>query len=92
MTLKVFILQLCPGGPFLYWFGPQPRICLLDYESVRQVLFNKSGHFFKIDAHPTILALLGKGLVLVEGTDWVRHRRVVNPAFAMDKLKVIMIT
>jgi len=78
------------GGPFLYWFGAQPRICLLDYESVRQVLFNKSGHFFKNDAHPTILALLGKGLILVEGTDWVRHRRVVNPAFAMDKLKVII--
>ncbi|KAG0550967.1 hypothetical protein BDA96_01G383400 [Sorghum bicolor] len=80
------------GGPFLYWFGPQPRICLLDYESVRQVLFNKSGHFFKNDAHPTILAMLGKGLVLVEGTDWVRHRRVVNPAFAMDKLKMMTAT
>jgi PHYB activation tagged suppressor 1 len=35
--------------------------------------------------------MIGKGLVLVEGPDWVRHRRVVNPAFAMDKLKVIMI-
>jgi cytochrome P450 family 709 len=68
--------------------GPRPRVCLFDYESVRQVLFNKSGHFFKDDAHPTILAMLGKGLVLVEGTDWVRHRRVVNPAFGMDKLKV----
>ncbi|XP_066350530.1 cytochrome P450 709B2-like [Miscanthus floridulus] len=80
------------GGPFLYWFGAQPRICLLDYESVRQVLFNKSGHFFKSDVHPTFLAMLGKGLVLVEGTDWVRHRRVVNPAFAMDKLKMMTTT
>ncbi|CAN6300770.1 unnamed protein product [Urochloa humidicola] len=58
------------GAPFLYWFGPQPRICLFDYESVRQVLWNKSGHITKADAHPTILALLGKGLVFVEGTDW----------------------
>ncbi|PWZ24401.1 Phosphatidylinositol 4-phosphate 5-kinase 1 [Zea mays] len=70
--------------------GPRPRVCLFDYESVRQVLFNKFGHFFKDDAHPTILAMLDKGLVLVEGTDWVRHRRVVNPAFAMDKLKMLM--
>ncbi|ONL98608.1 Cytochrome P450 709B2 [Zea mays] len=68
------------GEPFLYWMGPRPRVCLFDYESVRQVLFNKSGHFFKDDAHPTILAMLGKGLVLVEGTDWVRHRRVVKPS------------
>ncbi|XP_025794005.1 cytochrome P450 709B2-like isoform X2 [Panicum hallii] len=80
------------GAPFLYWFGPQPRICLFDYESVRQVLWNKSGHFTKTDTHPTILAMLGKGLVLVEGTDWVRHRRVANPAFAMDKLKMMTTT
>ncbi|KAL6593998.1 hypothetical protein ACP70R_048899 [Stipagrostis hirtigluma subsp. patula] len=80
------------GGPFLYWFGPQPRICIFDYEMVRQVLWNKSGHFLKNDAHPTILAMLGKGLVLVEGTDWVRHRRVLNPAFAMDKLKMMTAT
>ena len=72
----------------LYWSGPEPQICLFDYESVRQVLWNKSGHFAKTDAHPAILALLGKGLAVVDGTDWVRHRRVTNPAFAMDKLKV----
>ncbi|KAL6878358.1 hypothetical protein ACP4OV_012528 [Aristida adscensionis] len=77
------------GAPFLYWFGPQPRICILDYEMVRQVLSNKSGHFVKNDAHPAVVAILGKGLVLVEDTDWVRHRRVVNPAFAMDKLKMM---
>ncbi|TVU46877.1 hypothetical protein EJB05_06449 [Eragrostis curvula] len=80
------------GTQFLYWFGPQPRIFLSDYDSVRQILSNKSGHFLKTDAHPTILAMLGKGLVLVEGTDWVRHRRVVNPAFAMDKLKMMTTT
>ncbi|PVH32654.1 hypothetical protein PAHAL_9G452200 [Panicum hallii] len=31
----------------------------------------------------------GKGLVFVEGIDWVRHRRVINPAFAMDKIKMM---
>jgi PHYB activation tagged suppressor 1 len=76
------------GGPFVYWFGPKPRICIYNYELVKQILANKSGHFMKNDAHPTFLAMFGKGLVMVEGADWVRHRRVVNPAFAMDKLKV----
>jgi cytochrome P450 len=84
-----FSLNGVTGTPFLYWFGPQPRVFVSDYKSVRQILSNKSGHFLKNDAHPTILSVLGKGLVLVEGADWVRHRRVVNPAFAMDKLKVI---
>jgi len=82
--------EWCPGKSFLYWFGPKPRICIFDYELARQILSNKSGHFMKNDTQPTVLALLGKGLVFVEGIDWVRHRRVINPAFAMDKIKVIL--
>ncbi|KAF0911983.1 hypothetical protein E2562_012794, partial [Oryza meyeriana var. granulata] len=77
------------GAPFLYWIGPQPRICVSDYDLVKQILSNKYGHFVKNDAHPVILSIIGKGLVLVEGTDWVRHRRVLSPAFAMDKLKMM---
>ncbi|KAM0884344.1 hypothetical protein ACQ4PT_031054 [Festuca glaucescens] len=77
------------GRPFVYWFGPQPRICIDDHEMVKQILANKSGHFMKNDAHPTILAIIGKGLIMVEGKDWVRHRSVVNPAFAMEKLKMM---
>ncbi|OQU92538.1 hypothetical protein SORBI_3001G359500 [Sorghum bicolor] len=41
---------------------------------------------------PNLPPRLRVGLVLVEGTDWVRHRRVVNPAFAMDKLKTMTTT
>uniref|UniRef100_A0ACD5YNL1 Uncharacterized protein n=1 Tax=Avena sativa TaxID=4498 RepID=A0ACD5YNL1_AVESA len=77
------------GEPFVYWFGAKPRIVIFDYELVRQILSSKSGHFVKNDAHPIVLELLGKGLVLVDGVDWVRHRRVINPAFAMDKLKMM---
>ncbi|KAM0875242.1 hypothetical protein ACQ4PT_036931 [Festuca glaucescens] len=77
------------GGPFVYWFGPEPRMCIYDYELVRQILANKYEHFVKNDAHPAVLAIIGKGLILVEGKDWVRHRGVVNPAFAMDKLKTM---
>ncbi|KAL5209847.1 hypothetical protein ABZP36_005470 [Zizania latifolia] len=77
------------GEPFVYWLGAKPHICIFNYEWARQILSNKSGHFLKNDVHPTVLALLGKGLALVEGIDWVRHRRVINPAFTMDKLKMM---
>ncbi|KAM3198381.1 hypothetical protein ACQJBY_073498 [Aegilops geniculata] len=76
------------GEPFLYWHGPQARICIFDYELARQILSSKSGHFVKNDAHPTLLALVGKGLGFMEGADWVRHRRIINPVFTIDKLKV----
>lgn len=72
----------------MYWFGPQPRICVTDPEQTKQVLSNKFGFYIKPEPNPIIFALMGKGLVFSEGSDWARHRRVVNPAFAMDKLKV----
>lgn len=84
----MFSFEWCVGTPFLYWFGPQPRICVSDYNLVKQILSKKYGHFVKNDAQPAILSMIGKGLVLVEGADWVRHRRVLTPAFTMDKLKV----
>ncbi|KAJ4815592.1 Cytochrome P450 [Rhynchospora pubera] len=77
------------GKTFLFWHGTTPRICITDIELVKQVLSSKSGFYLKTELHPTLVALLGKGLVLVDGTDWVRHRRVVNPSFTIDKLKMM---
>ncbi|KAF0920190.1 hypothetical protein E2562_033742 [Oryza meyeriana var. granulata] len=36
-------------------------------------------------------ALLGKGLILANGEDWERHRKVVHPAFNHDKLKAMSV-
>ncbi|KAI3872686.1 hypothetical protein MKW92_012014 [Papaver armeniacum] len=66
------------GKPFLYWYGADPRICITDPELAKQVLSNKFA-----------VAMIGKGLALVTGMDWVKHRRVVNPAFNTDKLKAM---
>jgi len=92
MAYKSVSMPRIAGEPFLYWYGPQPRICIFDYELARQILSSKSGHFVKNDAHPTLLALVGKGLGFMEGADWVRHRRVINPVFTIDKLKVMSIS
>ncbi|KAJ4815590.1 Cytochrome P450 [Rhynchospora pubera] len=77
------------GRNFLFWFGSMPRICITDMELVKQILSNKSGWYPKSDPHPTLLTILGKGLVLIDGPDWARHRRVVNPAFTIEKLKMM---
>lgn len=85
-------MMLCPAGEtFLYWFGPQPRLCITDAEMVKQVLSNKFGFYTKTRPPSGILAILGKGLVFTEGAEWARHRRIVSPAFTMDKLKVSFI-
>ncbi|KAI3839234.1 hypothetical protein MKX03_032864 [Papaver bracteatum] len=77
------------GKPFLYWYGTDPRICITDPELAKQVLSNKFGFYTKPRINPTTVAMIGKGLALVTGMDWVKHRRVVNPAFNTNKLKAM---
>lgn len=66
-------------------------VCITEPEMVRQVLATKFGFYSKLPPSPEALALVGKGLVYIEGAEWVRHRRVVSPAFSIDKLKVSVI-
>ncbi|KAG6525566.1 hypothetical protein ZIOFF_015528 [Zingiber officinale] len=80
------------GETFLFWVGAQPLVCISQPEMVRQVLARKFGFYSRLAPSPEALALVGKGLVYIEGAEWVRHRRVVNPAFSMDKLKLLTTT
>jgi hypothetical protein len=34
------------------------------------------------------MPVIGKGLVTTDGEEWALHRRIVNPAFHHEKLKV----
>ncbi|XP_044964748.1 cytochrome P450 709B1-like [Hordeum vulgare subsp. vulgare] len=80
------------GRTFLYWFGARPSLCVADVNVVKQVLADRNGMYPKNIGNPHIARLLGKGLVLTDGDDWKRHRKVVHPAFNMDKLKMMTVT
>ncbi|KAJ4753281.1 Cytochrome P450 [Rhynchospora pubera] len=77
------------GRIYLFWFGPYPYIFLSDMELAKNVLLDKSGFYHKPAAPQAIKDLIGKSLVLIDGPDWVRHRSIVKPAFAIDKLKAM---
>ena len=76
------------GRVFLYWFGATPNICVADHAVAKQVLADRTGMFPKNRMNANLLRLLGEGLVLTDGDDWQSHKKVVHPAFNMDKLKV----
>ncbi|XP_058076904.1 cytochrome P450 709B1-like [Magnolia sinica] len=75
------------GETFLFWFGTQPRLSIVDPELIKEVLSTKFEYYTVDKPAPSVHALLGNGLLSLTGVDWVRHRRAVNPAFHVDKLK-----
>ncbi|THU62063.1 hypothetical protein C4D60_Mb01t01200 [Musa balbisiana] len=68
------------------WFGPVPQVTITDPELVREVLSNKFGHFGKPNQNP-LGRFFARGLAMYEGEKWVKHRRILNPAFHAEKLK-----
>nr|XP_010927481.1 cytochrome P450 CYP72A219-like [Elaeis guineensis] len=73
------------------WFGPYPRVILNDAELVKGLLSGKFGHFEKPKVTP-LGRLLVTGVLIHEGEKWARHRRIINPAFHLKKLKCMLPT
>ncbi|XP_020597071.1 cytochrome P450 CYP72A219-like [Phalaenopsis equestris] len=77
-------------APF-FWFGPYPRVVIMDPELVKDVLSSKFGHFEKPKPSQNIKQL-ALGLANYEGEKWAKHRRIISPAFHVEKLKIMMPT
>ncbi|KAG5374169.1 hypothetical protein IGI04_024787 [Brassica rapa subsp. trilocularis] len=77
------------GETFLYWNGTKPTVFISDPELGKQILSTKLGFAVIAKKRPEVFILFGKGLPFIEGDDWARHRRILNPAFSIDRLKVM---
>ncbi|XP_006644394.2 cytochrome P450 72A15-like [Oryza brachyantha] len=74
------------GRTFLSWFGPNPKVTFVDPAVARDVLSNKFGHFEKFKFQG-LTKVISDGLASHEGERWAKHRRILNPAFHVEKLK-----
>ncbi|XP_027336243.1 cytochrome P450 716A67-like [Abrus precatorius] len=73
------------GKNSFIWFGPTPRVILTDPDLFKDV-FNKVNDFPKPNINPTV-KLLATGLANHLGEKWSKHRKIINPAFSLEKLK-----
>lgn len=76
------------GKNSFMWIGPKPRVNIMNPDQIRDV-FMKINEYQKA-SHP-LLKLIVCGLASHEGEKWAKHRKIINPAFHQEKLKVIMI-
>ncbi|KAK9089301.1 hypothetical protein Scep_028383 [Stephania cephalantha] len=71
-----------------FWAGVTPRIIVADQEMLKDILSNKSGDFPKPDTNP-LTKLLVTGFATYNGEKWAKHKKIIQPAFHFDKLKVM---
>ncbi|KAM7503162.1 hypothetical protein LguiB_002066 [Lonicera macranthoides] len=73
------------GKNFFIWFGSVPRVHIKEPELIREIL-NKYQIFQKPKPNP-LMKLFVDGLASHEEEKWAKHRKIINPAFHVEKLK-----
>ncbi|KAH7658375.1 Secologanin synthase protein [Dioscorea alata] len=68
------------------WAGTTPKLNIWDLDMMREILQNKSGEILKLRTNP-LIRLLVMGVASLEGEVWAHRRKLINPAFHMEKLK-----
>ena len=75
------------GKNCFIWAGPKPILQIMDPTMIHEMLA-KYEDFEKIKGANPLISLLAKGLAHLEGDQWEKHRKIINPAFHVEKLKV----
>ncbi|KAL9145717.1 hypothetical protein ABFS82_13G061800 [Erythranthe guttata] len=73
------------GENSFMWVGPSPKLIIADPQLMKEIL-EKPNVFQKPHPDPIGETIAG-GLVVLEDEKWTKHRRIINPAFHMEKLK-----
>lgn len=81
-------MEFCAGDNSFTWMGRIPRIHIMDPELIREVLTHSTKFVKNFDVHNPLAKFLLTGVGSFEGDKWRMHRRIISPAFTLDKLKV----
>ncbi|OWM88554.1 cytochrome P450 CYP72A219-like [Punica granatum] len=76
------------GKDSFTWLGPTPRLNIMNPDHIKEIL-SKMYDFQKPSSNP-LVRLLATGLANYEGEKWATHRKIINPAFHLEKLKLML--
>ncbi|KAJ9177097.1 hypothetical protein P3X46_012349 [Hevea brasiliensis] len=71
--------------PIAIWHGTVPCVVIMNPKLIKDIMTRKF-EFQKPEVSPTMKFFL-KGLSNIDGDKWAMHRKIINPAFHMEKLK-----
>ncbi|CAB4267329.1 unnamed protein product [Prunus armeniaca] len=78
------------GRNSFVWMGPIPKVNIMNPEDLKEI-FNKHENMQRTVANP-IIDLLVQGLGSTVDEKWAKHRKIINPAFHLEKLKGMLPT
>ncbi|XP_028763757.1 cytochrome P450 716A67-like [Neltuma alba] len=76
------------GKNSFMWLGPMPRLILTDPLLIKD-MFNRNYDFIKPNMIP-ITKYISTGLACYEGDKWAKHRKIINPAFNLQQMKILL--
>ncbi|XP_027355555.1 cytochrome P450 72A15-like [Abrus precatorius] len=76
------------GKNSFMWLGPRPRLFILDPDKIREIA-TKVYEFQKPESSP-LFRLLASGFANYDGDKWAKHRKIVSPAFNVEKMKLLV--
>ncbi|XP_051151984.1 cytochrome P450 CYP72A219-like [Andrographis paniculata] len=76
------------GGECIFWSGTRPTVIVKEPGLVKEIMA-KNYLFLKARVSP-LTGLLARGLVSYDRHKWAKHRKLINPAFHLDKLRLMI--
>ncbi|KAJ9554684.1 hypothetical protein OSB04_018729 [Centaurea solstitialis] len=75
------------GKTCFTWMGTRPLVHISDPIKIREVFANNYQFQKQRGSGNPLTKLLVRGLVDTEADQWAKHRKIINPAFHVEKLK-----